>query len=510
METMSFRNNTSSNIARTNTNYNKQITNTLSSIDLRKSNVDIVKNKVSSSKLNNIFSNLHKRNSLQTNKLFPDENFIGDDFKIYANFAINSNKEFDTPNEGDIPLSIINEIGELLMKDFPNENDLKTKNVSDIIEETHNKVKENKTLIKMVGQLKYLKIEMINTKDKCLAFWLNCFNYLLLFAIFYKKWNIDGEKVWKKFFKNVKFNIGGKNYSFNDIQYIIFKKPSFISSSYKAPDEIKQLNIDKISGEKKFDDYLQETVINKVSDFRMFFNNWEKSIRDTIQMLNQSLSGIDFNTAPCTYIQLVNSRRINTDIAEFRRVLENAIPNIHEINSTIDGKQTHFERKIQPLMEQLKNEQWRRKVMDVRSWYSYKAEEFFKESGQKFKTYESMGQLSGGEKAQLTYTILGSAIAYQFGLTKDGLQAKSLRFIAIDEAFKAQDEDKARYLISLCKQLNLQLLVVTPSDNIHIVENDISFVHYVERSGNESRLFDMPIEIFKQEREKYQANDYAN
>ena len=267
---------------------------------------------------------------------------------------------------------------------------------------------------------------------------------------------------------------------------------------------------DLVRHEKKFDDYLQETVINKVSDFRMFFNNWEKSIRDTIQMLNQSLSGIDFNTAPCTYIQLVNSRRINTDIAEFRRVLENAIPNIHEINSTIDGKRTHFERKIQPLMEQLKNEQWRRKVMDVRSWYSYKAEEFFKESGQKFKTYESMGQLSGGEKAQLTYTILGSAIAYQFGLTKDGLQAKSLRFIAIDEAFKAQDEDKARYLISLCKQLNLQLLVVTPSDNIHIVENDISFVHDVERSGNESRLFDMPIEIFKQEREKYQANDFSN
>ena len=270
------------------------------------------------------------------------------------------------------------------------------------------------------------------------------------------------------------------------------------------------VNDDLVRHEKKFDDYLQETVINKVSDFRMFFNNWEKSIRDTIQMLNQSLFGIDFSTAPSTYIQLVNSKRINTDIAEFRRVLENAIPNIHEINSTIDGKRTHFERKIQPLMEQLKNEQWRRKVMDVRNWYSYKAEEFYKESGQKFKTYESMGQLSGGEKAQLTYTILGSAIAYQFGLTKDGLQAKSLRFIAIDEAFKAQDEDKARYLISLCKQLNLQLLVVTPSDNIHIVENDISFVHYVERSGNESRLFDMPIEIFKQEREKYEANDFSN
>ena len=269
-------------------------------------------------------------------------------------------------------------------------------------------------------------------------------------------------------------------------------------------------NDDLVRHEKKFDEYLQETVINKVSDFRRFFNNWEKSIRDTIQMLNQSLYAIDFSSTPTTYIKLVNSKRINTDIADFRRVLEDAIPNIHEINATIDGKRTHFEKKIQPLMNLLKNEQWRKKVMDVRSWYSYKAEEFYKETGQKFKTYESMGQLSGGEKAQLTYTILGSAIAYQFGLTKDGLQAKSLRFIAIDEAFKAQDEDKARYLISLCKQLNLQLLVVTPSDNIHIVENDISFVHYVERNGNESRLFDMPIEQFKEEREKYQANDYTN
>ena len=267
---------------------------------------------------------------------------------------------------------------------------------------------------------------------------------------------------------------------------------------------------DLLRHEKKFNEYLQETVINKVSDFRMFFNNWEKSIRDTIQMLNQSLSEIDFSTAPVTYIQLVNSKKFNSDVADFRQMLENAIPNIHEMNSTIDGKRTHFEKKIQPLMEQLKNEPWRKKVMDVRSWFSYRAEEFYKETGQKFKTYESMGQLSGGEKAQLTYTILGSAIAYQFGLTKDGLQAKSLRFIAIDEAFKAQDEDKARYLISLCKQLNLQLLVVTPSDNIHIVENDISFVHYVERNGNESRLYNMPIEIYRQEREKYLANDNTN
>ena len=219
---------------------------------------------------------------------------------------------------------------------------------------------------------------------------------------------------------------------------------------------------------------------------------------------------IDFATAaPSTYIQLVNTRRISKEISEFRQQLEEAVPNIHEMNGTIDGRCRHFETKIEPLIRRLGNEQWRRRVTDVRQWYSYKAEEFYTETAQKRRTYEGMGQLSGGEKAQLTYTILGSAIAYQFGLTTDGLQANSFRFIAIDEAFKAQDEDKARYLISLCKQLHLQLLVVTPSDNIHIVKDDISFVHYVERRGNESVLLDMRIEQFKEEQDKFLANDNA-
>lgn len=267
---------------------------------------------------------------------------------------------------------------------------------------------------------------------------------------------------------------------------------------------------DLVRFEEQFNNYLQETVTNKVSAFRMFFTNWEKSIKETIDMLNKSLKEIDFSTSPSTYIQLENTKRINSDIAEFRKELDDAMPNIREVNSNIDGRRHHFEKKIQPLISHLQDETWRKKVMDVRNWFSYKAEEYYKETEQKHKTYQSMGQLSGGEKAQLTYTILGSAIAYQFGLTKDGLQAHSLRFIAIDEAFKAQDEDKARYLISLCKQLHLQLLVVTPSDNIHIVQDDISFVHYIERSGNESRIFNMTIQQFKQEREKYQADDNTN
>jgi len=258
--------------------------------------------------------------------------------------------------------------------------------------------------------------------------------------------------------------------------------------------------------EKKFNDYLQETITNKVGDFRMFFENWSDSIKENIKHLNDSLREIDFKSKPQTYIQLVAPNKINDEVKEFRKLLEEAIPNVYQMEKTIEGREYHFNNHIHPFIEKLDKEEWRKKVMDVRSWFTYKAEEFYKETNQKFKTYEAMGQLSGGEKAQLTYTILGSAIAYQFGLTNynQGLEPKSFRFIAIDEAFKAQDEDKARYLITLCKQLHLQLLVVTPSDNIHIVENDISFVHFVERKEERhSWLYDMPIEQFKIEKANY-------
>lgn len=269
---------------------------------------------------------------------------------------------------------------------------------------------------------------------------------------------------------------------------------------------LKQLIEDNLPKfEKKFNEYLQETITHKVGDFRMFFENWADSIKENIRHLNESLREIDFRNSDFkTYIQLVAPNRINDEIKEFRSSLNSAIPNIREIDATIDGRKNHFNNHIEPLIAKLDKEDWRKRVLDVRSWFNYKAEEFYKETHQKYKTYENMGQLSGGEKAQLTYTILGSAIAYQFGLTKMGLQSNSFRFIAIDEAFKSQDEDKARYLVTLCKQLHLQLLVVTPSDNIHIVENDISFVHFVERKEEKySWLYDMPIEQFKEERANY-------
>jgi len=61
----------------------------------------------------------------------------------------------------------------------------------------------------------------------------------------------------------------------------------------------------------------------------------------------------------------------------------------YDVNATVDGRRNHFEKNIRPLMEHLHDEPWRKRVIDVRNWFSYKAEEFYRESGQKHKTYES-------------------------------------------------------------------------------------------------------------------------
>ena len=269
---------------------------------------------------------------------------------------------------------------------------------------------------------------------------------------------------------------------------------------------------DLIKYEDKFNDLLNEKITHQVGSFKQFFDQWEDQIREDIGALNESLIEIDFDSSPqATYIQLIARKRLSDNSKKFRKMLQDAIPNL-ALNTDLEHKKQHFERHIKPLIDQLStDEKWRKEVTNVRNWFEYYAEKFYRENDEKMRSYKGMGSLSGGEKAQLTYTILGAAIAYQFGMSTRGLEGKSFRFIAIDESFSNQDEDKANFLMKLCEQLHLQLLVVTPSDKIHIVEPHISRVHFVTRpQARESILYDMPILEFKEERERFLTAQTVN
>lgn len=277
----------------------------------------------------------------------------------------------------------------------------------------------------------------------------------------------------------------------------------YVEAYFVLLDQLEQDNLPQY--EHKFENYLTDTLLGRVGEFKHFFDNWKSKIEENIQALNVALSNIDYKDIPKTYIQLVAQRSNYAHQRTFRTFLEKAMPNAVDFESDLEEKKKHFDNNIRPLIDKLESdERWRKEVMDVRTWFKFFAEEYYKESGEKMKSYENMGKLSGGEKAQLTYTILGSAISYQFGMTTDGMQTKSFRFIAIDESFSNQDDEKARYLMNLCKQLKLQLLVVTPSDKINVVQDYISYVHLVERRNNKnSWLYDMPIMKFLEKQEQY-------
>lgn len=267
------------------------------------------------------------------------------------------------------------------------------------------------------------------------------------------------------------------------------------------------------SYQKQFSDYLSNTMKDKVAIFRENLNAWDQVIEENIELLNEALKRISFNTYPKeTYIQLRFKKNGDGRIKDLLNLMEAAVPDVTRwaLDKELEYRKAHFE-KIALFIHTLdKDQNWRAFTTDVRNWKIFFAEEYSRETDKAFKTYMDMGKLSGGEKAQLTYTILGSAIAYQFGLTSPGLEPNSFRFIAVDESFSNQDDQKSNYLLNLCEQLHLQLLAVTPSDKIHIVEPKISFVHFVQRKENgESVLYDMPILKFQQERAKWLAKEAA-
>jgi uncharacterized protein YPO0396 len=275
---------------------------------------------------------------------------------------------------------------------------------------------------------------------------------------------------------------------------------------YKAAyDRILKEDLPKFK--ERFRKYLNESIIEKLTDFKTALESQFEGIMDSIDELNMSLFNINFSLNPPTYIQLVMKPNTDVQIRQFRIELDEWQPDmsIYELTKDDSILEESF-KKIQKLIQELTaDENFRKKVTDVRNWLDFSAKEFYREDNVQFKFYESSSGLSGGEKAQLSYTILGAAIAYQFGINMKGKQPKSFRFIAVDEAFSKLDPDKSIYLMELCKQLHLQLLVVTPLDKIHVVEPFISSCHYVEnKNKRNSVVYDLTIDQYYEKKKEFE------
>lgn len=274
-------------------------------------------------------------------------------------------------------------------------------------------------------------------------------------------------------------------------------------------EQIKTQNLAEL--EKRFREEFKDGVVRNLSDFCAKLEEQHDKIVDTIDEINESLINIPFNQNPDTFIQL---ERIDTKtpmIRDFRNItLRSWQPDRSKIALAQDPKEadiSHFVERIKPFVEQLqKEEKWRRDVTDVRKWSDFKAKESFKTDKHVRRIYESSEGLSTGEKAQLTYAILISSIANQFGINREHSNNRSFRFIVVDEAFANLDDNKSEYLLQLCKSLGIQLMSITPQNAIQLVEDYVSVIHWVTKGKPDSRkstVRDIPILEYKERKEEF-------
>ncbi|MCY1364135.1 putative exonuclease SbcCD, C subunit [compost metagenome] len=146
---------------------------------------------------------------------------------------------------------------------------------------------------------------------------------------------------------------------------------------------------------------------------------------------------------------------------------------------------------------------WTRKVCDVRNWFVFAASERWREDDSEHEHYSDSGGKSGGQKEKLAYTVLAASLAYRFGLEWGATRSRTFRFVVIDEAFGRGSDESARYGLELFKKLNLQLLIVTPLQKIHIIEPYVASVGFVHnQQGRESMLRCLSIEEYRREKEE--------
>jgi uncharacterized protein YPO0396 len=182
------------------------------------------------------------------------------------------------------------------------------------------------------------------------------------------------------------------------------------------------------------------------------------------------------------------------EIDEFRRSLRECLD--ESLEHTDEANEARFLR-IQALVERLSDKErttWRNKVIDVRNWYDFAAQEIERESGNIRSCYDGSSGQSGGEKAKLAFTILVAALAYQFDIDPNGHTAGRFQFVVVDEMFSKVDDQNAEYALKLFQQFGLQLLIVAPLDaKARVTEPFVDrYLHVVKDAAtNHSQIYSM-------------------
>lgn len=255
--------------------------------------------------------------------------------------------------------------------------------------------------------------------------------------------------------------------------------------------------------EDRFKELLNVNTINEIANFNAQLARERETIKERIARINESLTQIDYNAG--RYILLESQTSPDADIRDFQSELRACTEGALTGSDDAQYSEAKF-LQVKAIIDRFRgrdglseqDRRWTAKVTDVRNWFLFAASERWREDNSEHEHYSDSGGKSGGQKEKLAYTILAASLAYQFGLEWGAVRSRSFRFVVIDEAFGRGSDESAQYGLKLFQQLNLQLLIVTPLQKIHIIEPYVSSVGFVHNEGGKSsRLRNLTIEEYR-------------
>jgi uncharacterized protein YPO0396 len=262
----------------------------------------------------------------------------------------------------------------------------------------------------------------------------------------------------------------------------------------------KQIELEDLAKNKeRFEQLLRVQVPEEVSSFSEALESHRDRIRKRIDELNEHLSRVTFDRKEGTYIQLKAEDSGDDGVRRFKTMRRHALEGDLEAEEERDRRRERYHRVEQFLAELENDESWTSRVIDVRNWFRFRADEFYKE-GDLRQSYSGASGKSGGEKNRLASTILATAIAYQYGIDVGGRRTETFRLVAVDEMFSKTDDEFSEFLLDLFKEFHLQLLIVQPLDaKIHVVQKYVERYHVVERRDGVSFVGDLSVKEYLNE-----------
>ena len=260
--------------------------------------------------------------------------------------------------------------------------------------------------------------------------------------------------------------------------------------------------------EARFKELLNENTIREVANFQSQLARERETIRDRIARINESMGQIDYN--PGRYIRLEARPAPDADIRDFQVELRACTEGALTGTDDAQYSETKF-LQVKTIIERFRGREgrseldrrWTARVTDVRNWFVFAASERWREDDTEHEHYSDSGGKSGGQKEKLAYTVLAANLAYQFGLGWSEVRSRSFRFVVIDEAFGRGSDESTQYGLNLFSKLNLQLLIVTPLQKIHVIEPFVAGVGFVHNEdGRASKLRNLSIREYREEKQK--------